>query len=166
MPVFSRLSAALATVICLTGPATADEAQIARGEYLVAISGCTDCHTPGHFLGQPDASRYLAGSDVGFEIPGLGTFYGPNLTPDPETGLGGWTEAEIIDAFTTGVRPDGRVLAPVMPWMGYSRFTPEDASAIAAYLISLPPVANRAPGPFGPDDTPTAFFMRVIPPGG
>ncbi|MGL4237660.1 c-type cytochrome [Tabrizicola sp.] len=154
---------ALAT---LGNPVWADEAAIARGAYLVSVVGCGDCHTPGYFLGEPDFSRALGGSEVGFEIPGLGTFYGPNLTPDVETGLGGWTEAEIVAAFTTGVRPDGRALAPAMPWMGYANFTPEDASAIAAFLKSLPPVSNKVPGPFGPEDVPTAFVMRVIPPGG
>jgi mono/diheme cytochrome c family protein len=144
----------------------ADEATIARGAYLVSVAGCGDCHTPGHFLGQPDLERALAGSDVGFEIPGLGTFHGPNLTPDVETGLGGWSEEEIIAAFTTGVRPDGRILAPAMPWMGYANFTPDDAWAIAAYLKSLPPVSNKVPGPFGPGEMPTAFVMRIIPPGG
>jgi hypothetical protein len=62
-------------------PAAADPAQVEHGRDLVTIMGCTDCHAPGHFLGQPDMTRFLGGSDVGFEIPGLGTFYGPNLTP-------------------------------------------------------------------------------------
>lgn len=156
---------ALVTV-CLAGPALADDTLIARGEYLVGIVGCTDCHTPGHFLGQPDFDRHLGGSDVGFEVPGLGTFLGPNLTPDRETGLGAWTTAEIVAAITTGVRPDGRVLAPVMPWMGYSTLTNADALAIASYLQSLPAVVNEVPGPFGPDEATTSFVMRVIPPGG
>ena len=58
------------------------------GKYLVTISGCNDCHTPGYFFGKPDMSRFLGGSDVGFEIPGLGVFVGPNITPDRETGIG------------------------------------------------------------------------------
>jgi mono/diheme cytochrome c family protein len=147
-------------------PVLSDETAVARGEYLVAIAGCGDCHTPGYFLGKPDEGRHLGGSDVGFEIPGLGAFYGPNLTPDARTGLGTWSEAEIVAALTTGVRPDGRELAPAMPWRGYAKMTPEDASAIAAYLTSIPPVSNDAPGPFGPADTPTSFVMRIIPPGG
>jgi mono/diheme cytochrome c family protein len=116
----------------LATPAAADEAALARGAYLVAVAGCADCHTPGHFLGQPDHSRALGGSEVGFDIPGLGVLYGPNLTPDAATGLGRWTEAEIAAAITTGVRPDGRILAPAMPWMGYANLTPEDAAAVAA----------------------------------
>jgi mono/diheme cytochrome c family protein len=158
------LPAAAAASLAL--PATADPAAIERGAYLVSIAGCGDCHTPGHFLGQPDLSRTLGGSEVGFEIPGLGTFYGPNLTPDKETGLGGWTAAEIVTAFTTGQRPDGRSLAPAMPWRNYAGLAPDDAAAIAAYLQALPPVWNQVHGPFGPDEVPTAFVMRIVPPGG
>ena len=57
-------------------PARADDAQIARGRYLVIIAGCSDCHTPGALLGAPDMKRYLGGSDVGFAIPGQGVFVG------------------------------------------------------------------------------------------
>jgi hypothetical protein len=72
-----------------------------------------DCHTPGYFFGMPDMSRMLGGSEVGFEIPGLGVFHGPNLTPDPETGLGNWTKADRL-AFTTAT-PRRQKLA-IMPW--------------------------------------------------
>jgi mono/diheme cytochrome c family protein len=72
------------------------------GKYLVTIASCNDCHTPGDFLGKPDFSRRLAGSDVGFTIPGLGAFVGRNLTPDKETGLGDWTDDQIISAITAG----------------------------------------------------------------
>jgi mono/diheme cytochrome c family protein len=162
------LRAVCLAVFFLTAPGLrvhADETQISRGKYLVGISGCGDCHTPGYFLGKPDMSRHLAGSDVGFEIPGLGAFYGPNLTSDAETGIGKWSEAEIVAAITTGIRPDGRKLATVMPWMNYAGLTPEDTTAIAAYLKSLPPASNKAPGPFGPGEKPTSFVMRIIPPG-
>jgi len=100
--------AMLALSCALAAPSRADDATVARGKYLVTLGGCQDCHTPGHFFGKPDAARVLGGSEVGFEIPGLGVFYGPNLTPDKATGLGGWTDAQIIAAFRTGVRPDGR----------------------------------------------------------
>ena len=88
--------------------------KLQRGKYLVSILPCTDCHTPGTFLGRPDTKRYLGGSEVGFEVPGLGIFYGPNLTPDDETGLGKWTKEQIATAIITGKRPDGRILAPPM----------------------------------------------------
>ena len=137
---------------------------VERGRYLVSFAGCNDCHTPGYFFGMPDMSRMLAGSEVGFEIPGMGVFHGPNLTPDMETGLGSWTEEQIITAFTTGKRPDGRELVPIMPWRAFANLTAEDKTAIAAYLKSLPPVSNKVPGPFGPNDTPTSFVMRIVPP--
>src|SRR5688572_350703 len=91
------------------------QSEIDRGKYLVTLGGCTDCHTPGYFFGKPDMTKYLGGSEVGFEIPDLGVFYGPNLTPEPETGLGKWSAEEIGKAITTGKRPDGRILAPIMP---------------------------------------------------
>ena len=80
----------------------ADEDQVARGKYLVTIGGCNDCHTPGALLGKPDFSRALSGSEVGFSIPGLGVFAGRNLTQDKETGLGAWTDDQIISAMTAG----------------------------------------------------------------
>lgn len=157
-------AAAAALAAALISPSAHSEDAVARGKYLVTLMSCTDCHTPGYFLGKPDMTRFLGGTDVGFEIPGLGFFYGPNLTPDNETGIGTWSEAEIIAALRTGQRPDGRALAPVMPWMAYASLTDEDAQAIASYLKSLPPVANKAPGPFGPDEKPTALFHRIVAP--
>lgn len=145
-------------------PAFADDATVARGKYLVTLGGCQDCHTPGHFFGKPDMARMLGGSEVGFDIPGLGTFYGPNLTSDKNTGLGGWTDAQVATALRTGVRPDGRVLAPIMPWRALGTLTVQDTSAIVAYLRSLPPVANKVPGPFGPNEVPTSFVMKIQPP--
>lgn len=141
----------------------ADQHQIARGKYLVTIGSCTDCHTPGHFFGKPDMSKFLGGSDVGFSIPGLGVFVGPNLTPDKATGLGKWTTAQIVTAFTTGVTPQGRKLAPAMPYDAYKSLKKSDALAIAAYLQSLPPVSHQVPGPFGPGQTPTSFVMTIVP---
>jgi len=151
------------TTTTTTEPA---QSPVERGQYLVSFGGCVDCHTPGYFFGMPDMNRLLGGSEVGFEIPGLGVFHGPNLTPDMETGLGSWTEEQIITAFTTGKRPDGRELAPIMPWRAFANLTPADKTAIAAFLKSMPPVSNKVPGPFGPNDTATAFVMRIVPPPG
>lgn len=144
--------------------AGAEDARIERGKYLVTISGCSDCHTPGTFLGKPDMTRFLGGSDVGFAMPGLGVFPGRNLTPDKETGLGGWTSAQIVKAMREGVRPDGRKLAPVMPYESFAMLSDADADAIAAFLRSIPAVRNAVPGPFGPGDRPTTFVFAVIPP--
>jgi len=144
--------------------AKADPAQVERGRYLVMLGGCNDCHTPGYFLGKPDFERALSGSEVGFLIPDLGVFHGRNLTPDVETGIGSWSEDDIVKALRTGERPDGRILAPIMPWKSLAVLTDEDAYAIAAYLKSLPPVKNAVPGPFGPDEKPTGYVMAIKPP--
>jgi mono/diheme cytochrome c family protein len=155
---------AAAALGALFSTAAVADPQTERGKYLVALGGCNDCHTPGYFLGKPDFARALGGSEVGFELPGLGVFHGPNLTPDKETGLGNWTAEQIVTAITTGARPDGRELAPIMPWKSFAVLSKEDASAIAAYLKSLPPVKNKVPGPFGPSETPTSFVMKIVPP--
>ena len=158
--------ASLATIGALLTGANAADPQIERGKYLASLGGCMDCHTPGYFFGKPDTARFLGGSEVGFEIPGLGVFHGPNLTPDKETGLGNWTTDQIVKAMQQGTRPDGRVLAPIMPWRALANLTKEDALAIAAYLKSLPPVRNKVPGPFGPTEKPTSFVMKVVAPEG
>jgi mono/diheme cytochrome c family protein len=157
--------AVLAAAIGSPPAGAADSELVGRGKYLVTIASCTDCHTPGHLLGKPDMTRHLGGSEVGFEIPGLGVFYAPNLTPDEATGLGRWSERDIVTAIRTGKRPDGRTLAPIMPWAGLAQLTDSDAAAIAAYLKSLPPVSNKVPGPFGPGEAPTSFVMKVVAPG-
>ena len=131
--------AAAATLL----PRAHAESQIDRGKYLVVLAGCNDCHTPGFFLGKPDMARYLGGSDVGFEIPGLGVFNGRNITPDKETGIGGWTDEQVAAAITTGKRPDGRQLAPIMNYASFSYMTKEDVAAIVAYLRSVPAVNNQ-----------------------
>jgi len=145
-------------------PKGAGSPQTARGKYLVQLAGCTDCHTPGHRLGKPDMARFLGGSDVGFEMPGLGIFVPPNLTPDNSTGLGRWTSDEIVTAIQTGVRPDGRILAPMMPWRAYAGLTKSDAAAIVEYLRSLPPVINKVPGPLGLNEKASVSRMRMVPP--
>ena len=139
------------------------ETPVERGQYLVTITGCGDCHTPGALFGKPDMAKLLAGSDVGFG-GGFGVVVGQNLTPDKETGLGGWTSDQIVTAITTGKLPDGRMLSPIMPWPALSKLTHEDALAIAAYLKSLPAVKNAVPGPYKAGETPTVAVSVVIPP--
>lgn len=140
----------------------AAQTPVERGKYLVNLGGCVDCHTPGYFFGKPDPARLLGGSEVGFEIAGLGFFYGPNLTPDPGTGLGRWTDEQIVAAFTTGIRPDGRILAPIMRWRAFSSLTRSDALAIVSFLKSLPPVRNKVPGPLGATEKPTSQLTDLI----
>lgn len=160
----AALCVAFSLGLASAGPARADDAQIARGKYLVSLGGCHDCHTPGYFLGKPDFEHALSGSEVGFLIPDVGVFHGRNLTPDAETGIGSWSADDIVKAIRTGERPDGRILAPIMPWKNLAVLTDEDAYAIAAYLKSLPPVKNAVPGPFGPEEKPTGYVMAIQPP--
>ena len=90
-----RISAivfASALAVVLAGPSARAQSSIERGRYLVSITGCNDCHTPGGMLGSPDKARVLAGSDVGFGDPASGVWVGGNLTPDKDTGLGKWSE--------------------------------------------------------------------------
>ena len=159
---FAALTAA-SLALPLAHAQAADKQQIARGKYLVNVGSCTDCHTPGHFFGKEEPGKFLAGSDVGFAIPGLGVFVAPNLTPDDATGLGKWTPAQVAAAITAGKTPEGRMLAPAMPSHNYASMTKSDALAITAYLKSLPPVRHQVPGPFGPTQTPTSFVMVVVP---
>jgi mono/diheme cytochrome c family protein len=162
---YRTIIAAVAAFCAPIAAHAADPAAVARGKYLVTIASCHDCHTPGYFLGKPDMARYLGGSDVGFELPGLGVFLGPNLTPDKETGLGNWTDQQIVAAIQTGARPDGRMLAPIMPYHAFANLTPPDVQAIVAFLRSITPVQHKVPGPFGPTQTPTSFVMKLVPPG-
>jgi mono/diheme cytochrome c family protein len=154
------------TVLALSGGPAAAQNLVERGKYLANLGGCLDCHTPGYFFGKPDMTHYLAGSDVGFQVGDLGVFVGPNLTPDKETGLGSWTNEQIEKALTTGERPDGRILAPIMPWRALASLTKPDLAALVAYLRSLPPIANKVPGPFGPQEKPPVFVMGLTPPEG
>jgi mono/diheme cytochrome c family protein len=161
-----RLAFVTASIIALSAfAAMADDSQIARGKYLVTLGGCNDCHTPGYFFGNPDMSRFLGGSDVGFEIPGQGVFLGSNITPDNKTGIGSWTREQIVKAIQVGERPDGRILAPIMPWHAFAKLTADDAMAIAAFLQSLKPVNNQTPGPFKPGEKVSTFMFRILPPG-
>ncbi len=164
-PVYVALAvaAAVAAGICASSLKAESDA-VSRGKYLVSIAGCNDCHTPGYFFGKPDPARYLAGSEVGFALPELGVFHGPNLTPDKETGLGNWTDEEVLNALQKGIRPDGRGLVPTMPWRAFANLTHDDALAIVAFLRSLPPVKNKVPGPFGANEKPTSFVLKILPP--
>ncbi|MEJ0040253.1 MAG: cytochrome c [Gammaproteobacteria bacterium] len=164
--------AALSAAVLLVGAIAAahgaahaaDAPDIVRGKYLVQVAGCTDCHTPGYFTGSIDPEKFLSGSDVGFQVPGVGTVVGRNLTPDKETGLGNWSLEQIIRALTKGTRPDGRLLSPVMPWAHYASLAPRDTKAIARYLQTLPPVRHTIPGPFAANQKPTVTTWRLASP--
>jgi mono/diheme cytochrome c family protein len=138
--------------------------QLARGRYLAGIMDCAGCHTPGALTGKPDGSRNLAGSEIGFQVPGVGVVFPKNLTPDPETGLGGWTADDIIRAVRQGKGKDGRTLIPVMPWPSYAALTDADARALAAYLRSLKPIRNPVPRDTKEGEKPSGAYLTVVAP--
>ena len=115
--------------------------KLERGRYLSVIMGCNDCHTPGSLYGAPDTTRMLAGSELGWRGP-WGVSFARNLTSDTETGIGSWTEAQIVTAIREGRRPDGSPLLPPMPWPSFARMTDDDAYALAAFIKSLPAVRH------------------------
>ena len=131
-------------------PAVKTEAeQIAHGRYMTTVLGCHDCHTPGYFFGAPDTTRALSGSELGWQGP-WGVSYARNLTPEPQTGIGAWSETDIVTAIRTGKRPDGAMLLPPMPWPDFAALTDEDAIAVAKYLKTLTPVMHKVPDKLPP----------------
>ena len=133
-----------------------DRDAVERGEYLVELLGCGSCHTNGAFEGAPDLSRALAGSNTGIaftnplgdERPGV--IYPANITPDDATGIGSWTDRQLVNAIRAGVGRHGNRRIASMPWQGYSRLTDEDVASIAKYLRSIKPVQNRVPAEVEP----------------
>jgi mono/diheme cytochrome c family protein len=144
-----RIAAAFVlTLLTVASRAAADQA-VSRGEYLVRAGGCFSCHTAAG--GQP-----LAGGRA-LATP-FGTFYSPNITPDPDTGIGRWSDAQFLQALREGVRPDGANYFPVFPYPSFTGITDSDALAIKAYLFSVPPVRQDNP----PHDIAFPFSWRVL----
>lgn len=159
-----RIGLAILAAGLLAASASVQAQDLKRGEYLAKIMDCTGCHTPGALAGQPDGTKFLGGSTIGFEIPGLGIFYPPNLTPDNETGTGRWSTDDLVKAIRTGARPDGRQLVPIMPYMSYAALTDADARDLAAYLKSVKPVSHQAPANTKAGEAAKApYFSVVIP---
>jgi mono/diheme cytochrome c family protein len=172
----SGLGRAVSSSSVADTPTPAERVQ--RGGYLVGAMGCNDCHTPwklGPQGPEPDMSRALSGHPADFVMPGPPTpsdawtwsgaatntaFAGPwgvsftaNLTPDVETGLGGWTVDTFIAALRTGRHEGkGRPILPPMPYKMIRTLADEDLRSIFAYLQSLPPIRNRVPTPVDPED--------------
>ncbi len=134
---------------------------IALGERLSYTTGCNDCHTPGFFYNAPDYTRMLSGSEVGWTGP-WGTTYPRNLTPDVETGIGSWSEDDIVKAVRTGQRPDGSPLLPPMPWPNFARMTDLEAHSLAKFLKSIPAIKHAMP-PADPPGKPASRPSLVIP---
>lgn len=119
--------------------------EIARGRYLATLADCTGCHT------KPDGGALMAGG-YPIETP-FGTLVSPNITPDKDTGIGGWSDDQFVAAVQHGRARDGAHLYPAMPYTAYVKMPRADVLAIRAYLATLPPVdnpveSNQLPFPF------------------
>jgi mono/diheme cytochrome c family protein len=113
-----------------------------RGAYLVTtIAACGNCHTPKDAAGRAIGGRHLSGG-LEFDIPPAHVVV-PNITPDADSGIGKWSEAQIVTALRDGRRPDGTIIGPPMPIDFYRQISDRDAAAIAAYLRSVPPARHQ-----------------------
>ena len=128
----------------------ATPARLARGAYLAEhVVDCLMCHSQGKFdrygiprvPGTEGKGGFAFGKD--FDIPGI--VYARNITPDPETGIGAWTDGEILRAMREGVDRHGNALFPMMPYAAYHEMSDEDARAIVVYMRALRPVRNAVP---------------------
>jgi mono/diheme cytochrome c family protein len=143
------ISAALALMLLGSAGAAAEGENVTRGEYLVRAGGCVSCHTTA-------GGQQLAGGRA-LATP-FGTFYSPNITPDAETGIGRWTDAQFLRALREGVRPDGANYFPVFPYPSFTGITDSDVLAIKAYLFSLPAVRRQN----RPHDVAFPFSWRFL----
>jgi hypothetical protein len=122
--------------------------RLERGKYIAtALSGCVYCHSP-HNWSAPDTA-IIAGKEFSGEIEPYtdlpGRIVAPNLTPDPETGAGNWTDDQLARAIREGIGHDGRALFPLMPYRNYREMSDEDLASVIVYLRSVPAVHNPLP---------------------
>jgi len=123
--------------------------QIEKGRYLAIVGDCAACHT------LPGSGHEFAGGRP-LETP-FGVLLGPNITPDPQTGIGAWTDDEFVNALKRGTGRGGTLLFPAMPYTYYTIVTRDDALAIRAYLNTVPAVRNQV----NPDQLPFPFSVRA-----
>jgi mono/diheme cytochrome c family protein len=141
-----RLRSAIVSTVLLmllgSGAAAAtDAATLARGKYLLeGVVACGNCHIARGAKGEPLFDKGLSGG-MAFDDPAFNAV-APNITPDMETGIGKWTDAQLAKAIREGIRPDKSVIGPPMPIAFYRHFSDSDLAAIIAYLRAQPPVKN------------------------
>jgi len=140
-----KFIAACAAALIATG-AVAQDSLLERGSYLVnAVMACDGCHTPRGPAGFDMTRRFSGGSQVWDEPAFL--VRGSNITPDRETGIGGWSANDLKRLMTEGMRPNGVPVAHQMPYPFYKVLTPRDLDAVVAYVQSVPAVRNEVPAP-------------------
>src|SRR5262249_59658116 len=114
---------------------------LANGRTMLFAGGCPSCHAT------PDQDdRTKLGGGLALNTP-FGTFYAPNISPDPKAGIGGWSEADFVTALVKGTSPKGEHYFPVFPYGAYQNMTLADARDLFAYLKTLPAVRHPSPHP-------------------
>lgn len=126
-----------APVVAAAGSAPAHQPDLANGKVMFNTGGCASCHA---VPDQPDRTRL--GGGVAVKSP-FGTFYAPNISPDPTYGVGKWTDTDFVNAVMRGVSPDGQHYFPAFPYTSYQHAKREDVLDLFAYLKTLPPVAGK-----------------------
>jgi mono/diheme cytochrome c family protein len=129
------------------------QTDLANGALMFNIGGCLNCHKPDPANASADAALPSGGAPL--KTP-IGTLFPPNLTPDPETGIGTWSELDFVNALERGLSPTGDHAIPAFPYTSYALMRTEDVLDIRAYLMSLKPVKAEDK----PDDIPLPFFLR------
>ncbi len=143
------LFALLAFALLIGVKAVAADAE--HGKYILTAAGCIGCHTT-----KEDSQKgVLMSGGRALKTP-FGVFYSPNITPDPDHGIGTWTEANFIDALRHGKRPDGSHYLPVFPYTSFTKMTDADMLDLWAYIKTMPAVAT----PNKPHTAPFIFRMR------
>lgn len=139
-----RFAVGVALAVQATAGWARDEAQLVRGKYLMnGVVACANCHIARGDKGQPLFSQGMSGGML-FEDSAFKA-YAANITPDRETGIGAWTDAQIAKAIREGIRPDGSVIGPPMPIAFYRNLSDTDLAAIIAYLRAQPAVRHVVP---------------------
>jgi mono/diheme cytochrome c family protein len=118
------------------GEAFAAESLVQQGEYVARAADCISCHT------EPGGKPFAGGDELKTVF---GSIYGPNITPDRQTGIGTWSKADFTRALRRGIRKDGGLLYPAMPYVDYTKMTDADMNALWAYMRSLPAVNHEVP---------------------
>lgn len=135
----------VSAALVATFHATRAETLLERGDYLVnAVMNCDGCHTSRPAPGAP-AARFAGGAQT-WDTPWY-TVKGTNITPDPETGIGSWSDDDIKRLMRDGIRPNGVPVAVQMPYVFYKIMTPRDLDAVVAYVKTVPPVRHEVPLP-------------------
>jgi len=151
----------MATLALATSAAA--QSSLERGDYLVnAVMACDGCHTPRGPTGFVMEKRFSGGSQT-WDDPAY-TVKGSNITPDPDTGIGRWSESDIKISLTEGLRPHGMPLAPQMPFTFYKIMTARDLDSVVAYLRSVPAVKNPVQPPvYRGGNGPVSFRNCIAP---